>query len=111
MPQAPSTSPIDSDTEVDLVSLVEVAQLIKLENRSGEELHQDSRTAINAPVWDAWDAVFETKEPFDRRLLGSDIWATLGQRKSDAHIPNNTKAIMIWNKLGTINVTESLGSL
>lgn len=50
MPQAPSTSPIDSDTEVDLVSLVEVAQLIKLENRSGEELHQDSRTAINAPV-------------------------------------------------------------
>ena len=46
MPQAPSTSPMDSDTEVDLVSLVDVAQLIKFENKSGEELHQDSRTAI-----------------------------------------------------------------
>ena len=50
IPQAPSTSPMDSDAEADLVSLVEVAQLTKFENRSGEELHQESRIAIKAPV-------------------------------------------------------------
>lgn len=50
IPHAPSTSPIDSDAEADLVSLVEVAQLTRFENRSGEELHHDSRIAIKAPV-------------------------------------------------------------
>lgn len=52
IPQAPSTSPIDRATALedsDATAPLDV-QLMRLENKSGEELHHESNTAINVPV-------------------------------------------------------------
>lgn len=48
IPHAPNTSPIDSDITVKL-SLVAEVQLKKFENKSGEELHHESNTAMIIP--------------------------------------------------------------
>ena len=52
IPHAPKTSPIEraaAFAAVDDAVGLDV-QLIKLENKSGEELHHDSNTAITIPV-------------------------------------------------------------
>lgn len=91
IPQAPSTSPMDSDAEADLVSLVEVAQLTKFENRSGEELHQESRIAIKAPYEKHGMPVSLLTNRSIEDCWGQKYEPRWGKEMSDAHMPSNTE--------------------
>lgn len=85
IPHAPNTSPIDNDITVRL-SFVAVVQLKKFENKSGEELHHESNTAMIIPE----DAFVETLMIFDdvdnAECLGIDfcfnstMFVTLGHK-------------------------------
>lgn len=85
IPHAPKTSPMDNDITVKFVS-VALVQLIKFENKSGEELHHDNKIAMMTPV-EAFDDILiifedvdEARCRVDDLCLNSTMLVTLGQR-------------------------------
>lgn len=85
IPHAPSTSPMDNDMTVKFV-LVALVQLIKFENKSGDELHHDNKIAIMTPVDALEDILIMFEEVEEARCLEHDLClnstmlVTLGQR-------------------------------